>query len=138
MPKGPAKSRWQRTGPIKDDEIRASYILGKDKIHPPGQHDMEHGFYETLIDGPFSSEAEAHKHRIAYKNSARSLQRRKKNGLDVAVNAWVEPGTLGTWNVRFRACCRECARAWLINKHGSDRSRWPYDPMRKRNANDYK
>lgn len=48
-----------------------------------------------------------------------------------------EPGDMGvhktaggTWEVRFRLYDKRKARARMIERYGTDRSKWPYDPRR--------
>jgi len=127
MPKG---SLYARKQPILDDEVKASMALGADLIHGPDVHDMERGGYAWLIHDGCKSEEEAIEIKRALKRSAQAISRLKAYP-EISVNAWVEKGPFGGWQVKFRATCKECARAWLIKTHGDDPSKWPYNPRAK-------
>jgi hypothetical protein len=39
----------------------------------------------------------------------------------------------GTFTLRYAVHSKQDGRAYVLNKHGDDRSRWPYNPRRKGN-----
>lgn len=46
----------------------------------------------------------------------------------VSVSTEVEPDGKGQWRIRFTLHDKKVARAFIVNKHGPDRSAWPYNP----------
>ena len=58
----------------------------------------------------------------------RSLYRCAKH-LGVSMHAEVEQ-TAGGWQVRFKAIDKAAARAYILARYGTDRTRWPYNPRR--------
>lgn len=49
----------------------------------------------------------------------------------VSVSADAEPACWGEWRIRFTLHDKRAARALHVQRHGADRSQWPYDPRRK-------
>jgi hypothetical protein len=121
MPRGEAPEWRRRKLPITDDLVRASVNLVN------GVHDAETGHYGLLVYSGMESRDEA----IEYKNS---LFRCAKY---LGYSVWVgkpEKDANGTYSLEFRAINKAHARRWILAQHGTDRSAWPYDPRRKKDA----
>jgi len=93
-----------------------------------GHHDATTGLYGTLVLRGIKDRDEA-------KEWDRSLYRcalwltRNRNA-DISVSTKIErDGT--QYLVRFSVYNKTHARAHILNKHGSDRTVWPYDPRRR-------
>jgi len=116
VPRGPAPQWKRRKEPILDDYLKASV----DQVN--GAHD-ERGWYGLLVYAGCENYERA-------KEIKRALYR---SGLHTGYSVWAEivKAGDGTWQVHFRAISKKHARAYVVNKHGTDRSQWPYDPRRK-------
>ena len=93
-----------------------------------GVHHPETGAYGTLhytgcetrerakeiVQALFRSASYMHKHKVAA----------------VSVSATVHPADDGTFYVAFTVYNKAHALAYIVGKHGTDRSKWPYDPRR--------
>lgn len=116
MPRGPAPEWKRRKEPILDDHLRASI----DAVG--GVHDPETGWYGTLHHTGCETRERAKEIVQALFRAARYVQ--------CSVAATVHPADDGTFYVEFKAINKAHARAYIVNKHGTDRSKWPYDPRR--------
>lgn len=128
IPKGPSRQWRKLKEPVLDDEIRAAVSLGMTKAHPPGEHDYERRDYETLVHNGCKSKADAEEVKRALFRAAKRL--------NFSLSAEIEQA-FGGWAVRFTPKCKECGTAYVIKTYGDDRSKWPYDPLRRRNEQDH-
>lgn len=46
----------------------------------------------------------------------------------VSISGEIEPDGNGQWRIKFTLHNKKAARAYIVNKHGPDRSAWPYNP----------
>lgn len=123
MPKGPVPEWRRRKDPILDDYVLAS-------VHKAsGQHHPETGFYAELHLVGFTTREEADEWRRALYRSAHYLSR---HGIaDVSMAADPPKRDTAGWKLVFRAVDKTMARAHVMRRYGTDRSRWPYDPRAK-------
>lgn len=126
MPRGPAPGWRRRKEPVLDDHVMASV----NQAGGLGQHHPQTGHYATLIIRGIDTRDEADEWSRALYRSAHYLARNKI--ADVSMSAKIRrDGT--KWLIEFRATDKTHARAYMLQKYGADRSKWPYDP-RRRNA----
>lgn len=108
MPRGPAPA-WTKAAPHTEEArpyVHAAYLQGL--------------------------ETEVHWTGIATKERAMMLRRGLFNASrlhrpQVSVSAAIEKDGSG-WKIRFTLHDKRVAKAYIVNKHGSDRSQWPYNP----------
>lgn len=120
MPRGPQPEYKRRKEPVLDDYLRASMSRAN------GTPDPETGHYAELVYAGVETRERAEEIKRALFRSARHVK--------VSVTATVEPADDGTYRVRFKAIDKLFARRFILEKHGPDRSKWPYDPRRRNNA----
>lgn len=125
MPRGPTPDWRRRKEPVLDDYVFSSIA----QAGGLGHHDQSTGFYAELHITGFETKDEADEYRRALFRSAHHLSR---HGIaDVSMHADpVKRGAAGYY-VAFRAVDKTLARAHVLQRYGSDRSRWPYDPRAK-------
>lgn len=99
-----------------DDHLRASMARTN------GIPDSETGHYGKLIYAGCESKERANEIKRALFRSGRYV--------GCSVSATVKPAGNGTFNVEFVAISKVHARKYILEKHGTDRSKWPYDPRR--------
>jgi len=46
----------------------------------------------------------------------------------LSVSTEIEPDGNGAWRIKFVLHDKKAARAYIVQKHGPDRQRWPYNP----------
>lgn len=126
MPRGPAPGWKSRKQPVVDDYILASV----EQAGGIGAHHQETGHYATLyIRGLTSREQAAEWSRALYR-CAHYLARNQL--ADVSMSAKIS--RVGNkYEIEFRAVDKTLARAHVLAKYGTDRSKWPYDPRRRGN-----
>jgi hypothetical protein len=112
MPRGPSRQWRARKLPFTHEHIQASMQGGRN----------EHGHYATLVYTGCETRERA-------EEIKRSLYRCGKQ-LGVSVHAEVEPAAAGGFQVRFKAIDKAAARAYVLQRYGNDRTRWPYNPRR--------
>lgn len=117
MPRGPAPQWKRRLEPIMDDYLRASVDRANGIPHP------DTGHYAELIYAGIESRERATEIKKALYRSGRYVK--------VSVSATVHPADDGTYLVRFKAIDKAQAKRYILEKYGTDRSKWPYDPRRK-------
>jgi hypothetical protein len=49
----------------------------------------------------------------------------------VSVASEIEPGSNGTWSIRFKVLDKKAARAYIVATYGPDRTQWPYNARQK-------
>jgi hypothetical protein len=118
MPRGPAPQWRTRKEPILDAHIRASVDQVK------GVYD-ENGHYGLLVYAGCADRDRAKEISQALYRAARHL------GFSVSVKT-VKAGD-GTYQLHFRAIDKTHAKAYVLEKYGTDRSKWAYDPRRRGN-----
>lgn len=124
MPRGPAPQWRARKEPILDDWIMESV----NRAGGIGKHDSVTGHYSELIIADLGSKEEAEEYRRALFRCAYYLHR--TGTAPLSMNAKIEKTATG-YQIRFKAVDKVMARAHVLAKFGSDRSRWPYDPRRR-------
>lgn len=124
MPRGPAPAWRARKPPVTDQHVLASIA----QAGGIGRHHPETGHYATLIIRGLASRDEADEWRRSLYRCAHYLSRTGQ--ADVGMSATVRrDGT--RWLIEFRAVDKTLARRHVLQKYGSDRSKWPYDPRRR-------
>lgn len=119
MPKNTAYLR--RKEPIVDHLVMASV----DGAGGPGKHD-DQGHYKHLTYFGCETEARAKEIRQALFRCARYLK--------VSMSATAHRSDDGTWQVDFFAVNPDHARAYVVGRYGTDRTKWAYDPLEHRRA----
>lgn len=122
MPRGPAPGWRARKQPVLDSHILAAV----NAAGGVGKHNAGH-YGELVIDG-FADADEAKEWSRALYRSAAYLHR---NGIaPVSVSVKTEK-TAGGLQLRFNVFDKTTGRGYILDKHGTDRSKWPYDARRK-------
>ena len=116
MPRGPAPQWTRRLEPILDSHVQAS-IDAVNNIFDP-----ETGHYGTLIYKGCADRERA-------KEIVRALHRSAKH-LKVSMSASIKKRG-DEFDVHFSAINKAHARAYVVAKYGTDRSKWPYNPRQK-------
>lgn len=116
MPRGPAPPWKRRKEPILDHYLQASV----NRVN--GVYD-QNGWYGLLVYAGCESFDRAKEIKQALYRSGQHM--------NLAVMTDIVEAEDKTWQVHFRAIDKKHARAYVVQKHGTDRSRWPYDPRRK-------
>lgn len=127
MPRGPAPAWRARKPPVLDAYIIASV----NQAGGPGKHHPDTGHYATLRIRGLADKDEAAEYRRALFRCAYYMHRTGQ--LDVSMSANVKRDGNG-WMVVFHAVDKTLARKHHLEKHGTDRSKWPYDPRRRGGA----
>lgn len=70
---------------------------------------------------------------IATRDRAIQLKRGLHNAArlhkpQVSLSGDIEPDGKGQWRIKFKLHDKKAARAYIVNKHGSNKSAWPYNP----------
>ena len=121
MPRGPSPAWRARKEPVLDDYIHAS-------VNQAGGKHNKDGHYAELVIRDLDSREEATEWKNALYRCALYLQR---NGvLDVSMHAEIERDG-DKFAIRYKAVDKTHARAHVMAKYGTDRTKWPYDPRRK-------
>ena len=120
MPRGAAPEWRRRKEPILDDHLRMSMSKAN------GIPDPETGHYAKLIYAGCESKERAAEIKRALFRAGRYV--------GCSVSATVKPAGDGTYQVHFMAISKTHARKYILEKHGADRSKWPYDPRRPGNT----
>jgi hypothetical protein len=94
-----------------------------------GKHHPETGHYADLVIA-CADVTEAREHSRALYRCARYLSKYRIADIGVAVDRPRKRAD-GKWIITFRAVDKTLARAHVMQKYGTDRSKWPYDPHRK-------
>jgi hypothetical protein len=123
VPRGPAPAWRTRKEPISDDYLLAAIT----QAGGPGKHDAS-GLYSTLVVRGFKDRDEAKEWDLSLYRCALWLTRNR--GADISVSTKIERDVDG-FSVRFSVFSKTHARAHIMAKHGTDRSKWPYDPRRR-------
>ena len=126
MPRGPAPQWRARKEPVVDEWIMAS-------VHHAGglgRHHPETGHYGSLVIGDLATKEEADEYRKALYRCAHYLSRTGTAPLSMSADRAVR-GIDGKYSITFRAVDKTLARAHVLARYGTDRSKWPYDPRRR-------
>lgn len=124
MPRGPAPTWRARKEPVVDDWIMAAVA----KAGGIGRHHPQSGLYQTLVIKGLDTREEADEWRKALYRCAHWMSR---NGVAaVSVTIKIERATNG-YLIRYSVYDKVMARKHILEKHGTDRSKWPYDPRRR-------
>jgi hypothetical protein len=114
MPRGPAPGWRARKPPFLDEHILASVNAAV--------MDEETGRYAELLYTGCTTQARAKEIQQALFRAA------KRQGY--SLTAKIEKSGK-EYNVRFTAVSKAHARRYVIEKYGSDRSAWPYNPRKR-------
>lgn len=124
MPRGPAPQWRRRKDPVLDDYVMASVT----QAGGVGRHHPQTGHYRELVIDDLKNREEAGEWKRALFRAAHYLAR---NGIAaVSMSATIERAGSG-YLIRFRAVDKVLARKHVLDRYGTDRSKWPYDPRRK-------
>lgn len=116
MPRGPERQWRRQREPLLDPHIAASIAGGQD---PTTLHYAE--LTEDEINGQAIRDAEvARELKAALYRAARRA--------NVSLVARVEKRADGSYQVRFKAVDKAAGRAYMIQRYGPDRTKWPYNP----------
>lgn len=124
MPRGPGPAWRSRKPPVLDDWLMASVQRSGGTHHP------ETGHYGELVI-LCADVTEAREHSQALYRSARYLHKWRIADIGVSVDRAKKRKVDGKWILTFRAVDKTLARNHVMQKYGSDRSKWPYDPRRR-------
>jgi hypothetical protein len=118
LPKGPPPG-WTRRDCSQDHLVRAALKQGYGKILILGgiedlarAHDIRRGIYRCA------------KHRGITADAGRA------EGFASGEEMGIQK-TGSIYELRFRVWSKRQGRKGVLDRHGSDRTRWPYDPLRK-------
>lgn len=125
MPRGPAPGWRARKQPVVDDWIMAAVT----RAGGLGKHHPQTGHYQTLIIDGLKDREEADEWKKALFRCAHWMSR---NGIaPVSVTIKIEPVKGAGYQIRYGVYDKTMARKHIMEKHGTDRSKWPYDPRRR-------
>ncbi len=124
MPRGPAPAWRARKPPITDEYILAAV----DKAGGPGKHDGQ-GHYATLIIRGLADRDEAAEWKRSLFRCAHYMAR---NGIAAVSISQADIDRDGTgYKITFRVSDKTMARKHQLQAHGTDRSKWSYDPRKR-------
>ena len=126
MARGPSQPWRQRKEPITDAYIQAAV----EQSGGLGKHD-HNGHYGTLVIRGLASRAEAHEYELSLYRCALWLTRNKVMAVSISQCDVESDGK--EFKLTFRVTDKTHARLHHLDTHGTDRSKWSYDP-RRRNA----
>lgn len=119
--------------PVVDDWILASVT----QAGGLGAHHPDTGHYADLVITELADRDEAHEWRKALFRCAHFLNRTRQAPVSMSAKIVRHGGKCNApgcaYHIEFRAVDKTLAKAHVLAKYGSDRSKWPYDP-RRRNA----
>lgn len=105
-----------------DAYIRASVTQAE------GKYDAVTGFYKTLVINGIESSDDA---KEVEKRLRASAYHHHRNGLlSIGVHVSRIKNTDGSYRVEFAAVNKEHTYAYMIQKYGEDRTKWPYSTNR--------
>jgi hypothetical protein len=122
--RGPAPGWRTRKEPIADDYLLAVI----NQAGGLGQHDSATGLYGTLVLRGLKDRDEAKEWDLSLYRCALWLSRNR--GADISVTTKIEH-VGDSYTLRFSVFNKTHGRQHIMNKHGSDRTKWPYDPRRR-------
>jgi len=125
MPRGPAPAYRARKEPLADDFLLAVIT----QAGGTGHHDPATGLYGTLVLRGLKDRDEAKEWDRSLYRCALWLSRNR--GADISVSTKIAGGNGKGYTVTFSVYNKTHARAHIMGKHGTDRSKWPYDPRRR-------
>lgn len=117
MPRSPSPEWRRRKEPITDDLILASVNAANGVFHP------ETGHYSRLRFTGCETKERA--------NEVKQSLYRCAAYLKYSMSATVVPADDGTYTVEFVVINKAHARAHVLARYGTDRSKWPYDPTKR-------
>jgi hypothetical protein len=94
-----------------------------------GVYDPDTGFYEWLVYSGCPTKERAQEIHDALRRCAYYMFSHKQ--ADIGMHAVIEQAKDGTYNVGFCAVNKAHTYLYMIEKHGPDKSKWPYDPRKK-------
>jgi hypothetical protein len=129
MPRGAAPEWRKRKDPVTDDWILASV----ERAGGLGKHHPATGHYADLVITGLASKEEADEYKRSLFRCAHYLNRTGRAPVSMSSDRPVRAAD-GTYSLRFRAVDKTLARAHVLARYGTDRSKWPYDPRRRGNG----
>lgn len=117
MPRGAAPQWKRRLEPILDDHLRASIARANGIASP------DNGHYAKVVYAGCESKERAQEISKALYRAARYV--------GVSVKTEIVKAGDGTYQVHFYAIDKTHARKYMLERYGTDRTKWPYDPRRK-------
>lgn len=124
MARGPAPGWRARKPPVSDDYLLAVIT----RAGGARQHDPVTGLYGTLIIRGLKDRDEAREWDLSLYRCALWLTRNRQ--ADISVTTKIEHDGAG-YKLTFSVFNKTHGRAHVLNKHGTDRTAWPYDPRRR-------
>lgn len=124
MARGPAPAWRARKEPVSDDYLLAVI----NSAGGPGKHDATTGLYGTLVLRGLESRDEAKEWDLSLYRCALWLTRNRN--ADISVTTKIAHDLNG-YSLTFSVYNKTHGRAHVMNKHGADRTKWPYDPRRR-------
>jgi hypothetical protein len=124
VPRGPAPAWRARKPPVLDDYILASV----EHAGGLGQHRAGDGHYAELIIRGLADKDEAAEWRRALYRCAHYLNRTGR--APVSMSARISRDG-SSYKIVFSAVDKTIARQHVLDRYGTDRSKWPYDPRRR-------
>jgi len=112
---------------VVDDYILASVT----RAGGFGKHHPVTGHYAELVIRGLADKAEAVTWQQALYRCAHYLNRTGRAA--VSMSAKIERDGSG-YRIRYRAVDKTLARKHVLEKYGTDRSKWPYDPRRRNSS----
>jgi len=109
----------RRMEPILDSHLQASVTQAS------GVYDSD-GHYAVILYTGCATRERA-------KEIVQALHRSGRH-LGLSVSAVPKPAPDGTFTVVYHAIDKAHARAHVLARYGTDRSKWPYDPRRRGNG----
>ena len=125
MPRGPAPGWRKRKEPVTDDYILAAV----NQAGGIGKHDAN-GHYATLVIKGFADRDEALEWQKSLFRCALFLHKRR--GIPVSMSVKISRDGKA-WKITYTVHDKTHATAYHLRVHGSDRTKWPYDVMRRDN-----
>lgn len=123
MPRGPAPGWKARKEPVSDPHIMAAI----EQAGGLGKHDAD-GHYATLVLKGFADREEALEWQRSLFRCALFLHKRR--GIPVSISARIGRDGKG-WKLTFTVHDKTHARKYHLLAHGTDKSKWTYDPTRR-------
>lgn len=129
MPRGPAPQWRARKPPVSDGYILAAI----DQAGGLGKHHPDTGHYAVMIIRDLADRDEAAEWKASLFRCAHWLSRHDIAAVSISQCDIERDGS--KWKITFRVTDKTIARKHQLETHGTDRSKWSYDP-RRRNGGD--
>lgn len=124
-PRGPAPQWRARKPPVSDPYILAAV----DQAGGLGKHHPVSGHYATMVIRDLETRDEANEWKLSLFRCAHWLSRHDIAPVSISQCTIERDGA--KWKITFRVTDKTIARKHQLETHGSDRSKWAYDPRRR-------